>query len=179
MKNFKLIYDFINTEAKEYQNIINMLSSNLNSIGNYLLTANLLPNALIDKELSLSLLLTNDIEIAKINQQWQNINKTTNVLSMALFDFSSQQDWQIFSEVTLGDIVISVDTAAREAEAEQIQLDQHILRLFIHGILHIVGLDHQTEIEAVNMYKLEETILTNLLVDIKGLTGNYWDNGYE
>lgn len=123
-----------------------------------------------NKQLEISLVLTSNKAIKQINYEWRKINKPTNVLSMAMF---SKEDIN-FELVLLGDIVISIETATSEAEESNISLQNHILRLLVHGMLHIFGFDHQSNEEALVMQDLENNILKQFSKGIPALTSNYW-----
>ena len=87
----------------------------------------------------LSLLIVDDAQIAALNRQYRERSGPTNVLA-----FSMQEG--AFSEVAphlLGDVVISVETCAREAQAAGIDFDRHFDELLVHGILHLFGYDHE------------------------------------
>lgn len=91
------------------------------------------------KEIELSILFIDDKKMQELNSQYRNINKPTNVLS-----FPMQEG--VFSNITqtlLGDVVISLETAKREADFSNIMLDERLSQLLIHGILHLIGYDHE------------------------------------
>ena len=113
-----------------------------------------------DKELSI--LFTNDQYIAELNKEYLNRDGPTNVLA---FPMLSPLEEKIDIPI-LGDIVISVDTAIREAKECNESLDQTIERLIIHGILHLLGYDHEDSKEAIKMVKEEERLLT-ILKEVK------------
>jgi probable rRNA maturation factor len=100
-----------------------------------------------DKELSL--LLVDNEEIKEINRQYLNRDCPTNVISFS-------QDGGEFGNVNpqiLGDIVISVEEALSDADEGGLSLEDGIDYLFIHGILHLTGYNHEntTEVEALKM----------------------------
>ncbi len=103
---------------------------------------------------NLSLLLVNDEEIAWLNKNYRNVDGPTNVLSFPIMDPSHAE---------LGDIVISLETAATEAVKKKISLHAHVTWLITHGLLHLLGYDHErSEREAVTMWNLEQKLLTEL-----------------
>jgi len=91
----------------------------------------------------LSLLLVDDAAMADLNQQYRGRSGPTNVLAFAM----NEGDYADVMPQMLGDVVISVDTCQREAQAEGISFDRHFLALLIHGILHLFGYDHETSEE--------------------------------
>lgn len=100
----------------------------------------------------LSVLLTTDLGIKDINERWFGRPWPTNVISFA------QQGEEGFSHSVvpvLGDIVISVETAAKEASHIGINLNQRMEELLIHGLAHILGEDHEDEISAQRMKSVE------------------------
>ncbi len=87
----------------------------------------------------LSILFVDDHRIQALNREYRRKDHPTNVLSFSMREGD-------FSQVTpelLGDVVISVDTAAAEAESAGIPLGEHMAWLLIHGILHLFGYDHE------------------------------------
>ena len=91
---------------------------------------------------SLSILLVHDAEITRINNQYRNKNQATNVLS---FPFADGADASLASLPIkeLGDIIISVDTALREAIVYRQSFHQRMTWLLVHGLLHLLGYDHE------------------------------------
>jgi probable rRNA maturation factor len=88
----------------------------------------------------ISIVILEDKEISKLNETYRGICKPTNVLAFPM------QEGE-FSDITpglIGDVVISLETAETEAYAAQISLDERISQLLIHGILHLLGFDHET-----------------------------------
>ena len=110
----------------------------------------------IDSELSL--VFTNDADIREINGKWRHIDKPTNVLSFPAFALQPGQE----PEEILGDIVIARETVEREAAEEDKSFDDHLSHLVVHGLLHLMGYDHQNDEEAEQMEALERKILASL-----------------
>lgn len=110
----------------------------------------------IDSELSL--VFTNDADIREINAKWRHIDKPTNVLSFPAF---ALQPGQEPGEI-LGDIVIARETVEREAAEEDKSFEDHLSHLVVHGLLHLMGYDHQNDDEAEQMEALERKILASL-----------------
>jgi probable rRNA maturation factor len=87
----------------------------------------------------LSILIVNDTKIRKLNAQYRNIDKPTDVLSFSQDDDSSEKmDLHL-----LGDVVVSAETAKRQAVEHQLVFTEELALLIIHGILHLNGLDHE------------------------------------
>jgi len=102
----------------------------------------------------LSVALVDDAEIAALNARWRDRARPTDVLSFSLVegDFADHRGG------LLGDVVISVETAARQAAERHRALDEMVTRLLIHGVLHLIGHDHEEEGEARRMAGEERRI---------------------
>lgn len=113
-------------------------------------------NALASEEKELSVTIVDDQEMTTLNREYRNRNSPTNVLS-----FSMQEgEFPTVSPDLLGDVVISAETALREAEENSITLDQRLTQLLVHGILHLLGYDHeQGETEAARMEEISRKIV--------------------
>ena len=106
-----------------------------------------------ENQYEISLLITNDETIHLLNKEYRQKDKPTDVLSFPMED-----------EVMLGDIVISLDTAKNQAQERDIGLEREIAFLFIHGLLHLLGYDHETSAEdEKEMFALQEEILKKLI----------------
>ena len=88
---------------------------------------------------AIGLLLVDDNEIQKLNNAYLNRNKPTNVLSFAM----TEGEFGNINPQILGDIVISVETASRDAVISHIDLMDELEFLIIHGLLHLLGYDHE------------------------------------
>ncbi|MBA9083025.1 MULTISPECIES: rRNA maturation RNase YbeY [Bartonella] len=108
----------------------------------------------------LSLLFTNDDHIAQINAQWRFQNKPTNVLSFPAFPLKVGQS----PKPMLGDIIIARETIMREAKEEGKSFQDHLTHMIVHGLLHLLGYNHETNDEANQMETLEREILSKLSI---------------
>ncbi|MET3645779.1 rRNA maturation RNase YbeY [Phyllobacterium ifriqiyense] len=108
----------------------------------------------------LSLVFTDDAAIKELNNDWRDKDKPTNVLSFPAFPIKPGQA----PGPMLGDIVIARETVVREAEDEEKSFDHHLTHLIIHGVLHLLGYDHETDDEAEEMEQLERKILARLAI---------------
>lgn len=106
----------------------------------------------------LSLLLTSDSRIAELNGRYRGKKGPTNVLA---FPLAAGPDAGMAGNL-LGDIVISVETARREAQQEGISLHQRLTALMIHGLLHLLGYDHERHEEAELMFRKEKELVRQL-----------------
>jgi probable rRNA maturation factor len=104
-----------------------------------------------------SIVLTNDSAITKLNRDWRGINKPTNVLSFPASNHKVRNGTRLF-----GDIVIAYETLERECENETRIFLHHLAHLAVHGFLHLVGYDHQTDADAEEMERLESEIMMRL-----------------
>ena len=105
------------------------------------------------KKCSFTLLITDDKEIQNLNKEFRKKNKTTDVLS-----FHLRKDLQVKSNY-LGDIVISSNTAIKQAKEKKIPIESELIVLFIHGYLHLLGYDHIEKKDAKIMFKFQNEIM--------------------
>ena len=104
-----------------------------------------------DKEISI--VFTDDKNIKEINKQYLGRNKTTNVISFSL----REGEYGDINRQVMGDIVISVETAQKDARKGNFTLEQEINFLLIHGILHLLGYNHEnTSRQEATKMKLKE-----------------------
>lgn len=101
-------------------------------------------NALGSPEAELSLLLVDDEEMTGYNREFRGKDRPTNVLAFAMRD----GDFPELTPHLLGDVVISAETARREAEAAGTGLEFRLDELLVHGVLHLFGMDHERGEEA-------------------------------
>lgn len=105
-----------------------------------------------------AVVLTDDEAIRRLNRDWRKIDKPTNVLSFPAARTPGLEP------VLLGDIVIAYETLEREAAAEGKDFLHHLAHLAVHGFLHLMGYDHQTDSDADDMESVEIAILSRLKV---------------
>jgi len=110
------------------------------------------------EEIELSLLLVDDARMAELNSAYRQKKGATNVLS-----FPIAEEANIGGQEQLGDIVISVDTARKEARQKGVTCHQRIERLLVHGFVHLLGYDHErSDREGAKMLTEETRIIENL-----------------
>ena len=115
--------------------------------------------------LSLGLELTNDQKILDLNYAWLGKSKSTDVLSFPIIDETS---FVVRNEcIELGDIVISVPTAIRQANENNVDLIRELRWLATHGVLHLLGWDHSDEESLNKMLLIQEQLL-----DLGGILNN-------
>jgi probable rRNA maturation factor len=107
-----------------------------------------------------SLLFTDNATIKELNAQWRAKDKPTNVLSFPAFPLKPGMALMPL----LGDIVLAFETVQTEAEQEHKPFDNHVSHLVVHGLLHLLGYDHETDVEAEEMEGLERKILARLAI---------------
>lgn len=109
----------------------------------------------------LSLRLTNDAEIQALNAKFRHKDQPTDVLSFAAMDVNFPQIEANPAELPfyLGDIIISVETAAKQSVEHGYSLTRELAWLASHGLLHLLGWDHPDEISLLKMLHQQETFL--------------------
>ena len=111
----------------------------------------------LTSKLEITILLCNDEAIRELNRNFRNIDKPTNVLS---FPLPQPEDNNL--PYMLGDIAISFETVMREASDERKSLAAHTSHMAVHGFLHLLGFDHESDDEADEMESTEKRILARL-----------------
>jgi probable rRNA maturation factor len=112
----------------------------------------------------LSLRLTDNQEIQTLNAQYRHQNQPTDVLAFAALevDYPQPDDLLAFSPLYLGDIVISVETAHRQAEQQGHSLKTELAWLAAHGLLHLLGWDHPDEDSLTRMLNQQAILLKTI-----------------
>ena len=98
-------------------------------------------------------LLTGDDAMAELNQGFRDKAGPTNVLSFPAPESARPH---------LGDVAVAYGVCSREARDQDKRLDHHLMHLVVHGVLHLVGYDHETDTEAEDMEALERRVLAGL-----------------
>ncbi|MCR9221831.1 MAG: rRNA maturation RNase YbeY [Alphaproteobacteria bacterium] len=99
-------------------------------------------------------LLADDATLQRLNRDYRGIDKPTNVLSFENGDASSEGELAF-----VGDMALAWETVAREAEAQGKTARDHATHLVVHGMLHLMGMDHETEDDASRMEAWERAVL--------------------
>lgn len=134
-----------------------------------------LVNEKFEGSAEISVKFVDDDEIQALNREYRNIDKSTDVLSFPLGENGVYDINNDTGAKMLGDIVISIDHAVKQADTYGHSLEREIGFLTVHSMLHLLGYDHeQGGLEAVRMREKEETALTQL-----GLkrNGSYYMDG--
>lgn len=109
--------------------------------------------------------LTSDDEVHQLNAQYRGKDKPTNVLSFPMIEpdlIEALTQNSDDGEVILGDIVLAHGVCATEAEEKGITVEDHATHLIVHGVLHLLGYDHQGDSEAEAMESMERAALDTL-----------------
>ncbi len=101
--------------------------------------------------------LADDEHVRALNARWRGLDEPTNVLS-----FPAVAPAEIARARLLGDVVLAFETVAREAADERKPLADHYRHLVAHGFLHLIGFDHDNEVDAERMEAMETRILAQL-----------------
>lgn len=109
------------------------------------------------EQYEISILLTDDGAIQAINSTWRQKDKATNVLSFPMDDAPDSV------HPMLGDIIISIDTARREAVEKQLDITAYLKRLLVHGFVHLLGYDHEESDAAYDAMLAQEHIFLQKL----------------
>jgi probable rRNA maturation factor len=119
----------------------------------------------IKKKVSLTVLLSNNKNIKKLNKKFRNKNKTTDVLS-----FSSERKLNVKKSPYIGDIVISYEFMNKPKALSTLEFKNKVTKIFIHGFLHLLGHDHiklkdfkKMLVEEEKIYKTIETKIAKLV----------------
>ena len=113
----------------------------------------------MDARVEISLVLTDDSGIRKLNREYRGVDMPTDVLSFPFFSEAGVAMPRDYTTRLLGDIVISTDRAASQAESYGHSYEREMAFLTVHGMLHLLGLDHETVEERIRMEKLQRQIL--------------------
>ncbi|MEW6257908.1 MAG: rRNA maturation RNase YbeY [Pseudomonadota bacterium] len=110
-----------------------------------------------DVAFEVSVTLTDDARIRTLNRDWRAKDKPTNVLSFPAADVPAD-----VTPVPLGDVILAWETVRAEALDEGKSLGDHFTHLVVHGTLHLIGFDHESDAEAEEMEDTERRILAGL-----------------
>ena len=96
----------------------------------------------------------------QLNRDYRGWDKPTNVLAFPMWELGT---WLLpGAPVLLGDVVLAMETVAQEAAEQKKPIGDHLVHLVVHGVLHLLGYDHLTDLEAATMESLETSILAEL-----------------
>ena len=109
---------------------------------------------------ALSLIITGPITIRKINREYRNIDKVTDVISFALLDNEETVEYE--DEIELGDIFINRNRVISQAKDYGHSEKREFVFLFVHGLLHLLGYDHMNKEDEKKMFALQKKIVGDL-----------------
>lgn len=109
----------------------------------------------------LSLRLTDDREMQSLNHQYRQLDQPTDVLAFAALEATDPLPTEVVSSLPLylGDIVISIETAQRQAKTQEHSLETELAWLAAHGLLHLLGWDHPNEASLSQMLNQQQVLL--------------------
>jgi probable rRNA maturation factor len=111
------------------------------------------------EDAELTIRIVDETEGTQLNEKWRNAQGPTNVLS---FPYSELSELNENTQNIQGDIVVCAPVIMREAAEQRKSVDAHWAHMIVHGILHLLGYDHNNENDAKEMESLEATILRKL-----------------
>lgn len=149
-KNALFYNDTISKEPEELEKMLDALFAHCLSF---------VPSS---KPAYISVSLVDDPTIHQINKEYRKIDRPTDVISFAYNDEGSDLDEPVND---LGEVVISLDTAVRQADFYKHPVEREIAFLFIHSFLHLNGYDHLEQDEAEKMFSLQNEILNSFRYD--------------
>ncbi len=120
-----------------------------------------LPRKCEDRPLEISLVLANDDLVRILNNEYRGKDKPTNVLSFAAMDENNMPDIQD-GPLNIGDVILSYQTVEKEASEQDKFIQDHAAHMIVHGVLHLLGYDHEKDDDANVMESTEIRILEKL-----------------
>lgn len=117
---------------------------------------------LLDKNLYLSVILTNPEIIHKTNLEYRNVDKPTDVLSFPMFERNEIPLIKGEYPEALGDVMISIPKVEEQAKEYGHSFERELAYMLVHGFYHLMGYDHMTEDEKKEMREKEENVLNAL-----------------
>jgi probable rRNA maturation factor len=112
----------------------------------------------LTRRTEVSLVLGDDALVRRLNRQWRRIDRATDVLSFPVVDELTPPR----ATALMGDVVLAFETVAREAQEQGKSLADHLRHLVVHGVLHLMGYDHEMPEEAERMETIEIEVLARL-----------------
>ena len=119
-----------------------------------------------------SVTFTDNAQIRELNQRFRGIDRSTDVLSFPLFDFDGTTDEPPIDELIgmLGDIVLSLEQAAAQAEEYGHSFEREVAFLCVHSMLHLLGYDHETgEEDEMDMRRRQSEIMDRMGLSVKSV----------
>ena len=117
------------------------------------------------KYLYVNIILTNPENIRKLNKEYRNINKETDVLSFPMFEKKELENFKSNCQEVLGDIVISIERVKEQALEYGHSFERELSYMVVHGFYHLMGYDHMEEEDKKEMRAKEEIVLKALKIE--------------
>ena len=115
----------------------------------------------LNKNISLTLLLSNNRNIKKLNKRFRNKDKSTDILS-----FPSNKETKILKKTYIGDIIISYNFIDKPKSQSVVIFKKKLIKIFIHGFLHLLGFNHIKDVDYKKMLKEEELIYQSVIAKL-------------
>ena len=146
--------EYLNIEPnEEYEKLINKVIRKCFEI-----------QGLISKNLYVSVILTTPSDIKKINNEYRNIDKETDVLSFPMFEKDEIPKITGKNPDVLGDIVVSIEKVKSQEEEYGHSFERELAYMIVHGFFHLMGYDHIEEKDKIQMRAHEEEVLEALSI---------------
>lgn len=116
----------------------------------------------ITKTYNVSVIFTDAESIHKINREYRNIDRPTDVISFAILDSADEYE-MIEGDNELGDIFINIEAVTEQAQSYGHSMRREVCFLFTHGLLHLLGYDHMNEEDEKKMFALQDVIIDEIV----------------
>lgn len=171
IKGKRLLLHFVDNAKDENHSklFLRYLKKTLPILEDFLFSKNLIITKKKVDQVELSLSLCGNGRIKSLNKEYRGKDYATDVLSFQLHDsLRKEEEFLFFDKIlNLGDIIISREVAKKQSREFQITYEQELLHLFVHGLLHVVGFDHEiSDEEEKVMNKFEEQIVAKMYKSI-------------
>lgn len=148
-------------EERIYNSALKMLKYALNN-QNILSLSKVNQDVSRDLRFYIDVVLCDDDQIQELNKDYRKIDKPTDVLSFALFADNPETQLILDNNVSLGEVIISLETAQKQSAENSKTFEEEVNFLLSHGILHLLGFDHQDEESLEFMLKLQDKLINAL-----------------
>jgi probable rRNA maturation factor len=156
----------ISLEAGDWEVVVADVEQRIETAARAAFDAAERPSVLDGAPAEMSLVLADDALVRTLNRDYRDKDKPTNVLSFALLDDLDDTDDALARDegmpILIGDVILAFETVQREAREQGKSIKDHLAHLVIHGVLHLLGYDHQSDPDADRMERLETSILARM-----------------
>jgi probable rRNA maturation factor len=116
-----------------------------------------------NRSYEVNIIVSNNKQMVGFNKKFRGINKPTDVISLPMFDFNNIEKYFLQQRLLLlGDIIISIEKVTEQAHVANKSIEHEIALLVVHGFLHLVGYDHNTDTEEKIMNHKQDAILNKM-----------------